>query len=163
MRRSRKPLPAVPSVEGSNPSPSAQPPSGGGRVASLGCRAHTGWAVLVVVAGGASRPEVVLRSRDELGDPSGRVRKNAYHAARTLDLAAAAELVEAAERIATRRAESAIDGAVRRAAEDGAIVRSCAVVVGASGDAPLETIVKSHALVHAAEGRLYQRALLQAA
>ena len=117
----------------------------------------------MVVAGGASRPEVVLRSRDELGDPSGRVRKNAYHAARTLDLAAAAELVEAAERIATRRAESAIDGAVRRAAEDGAIVRSCAVVVGASGDAPLETIVKSHALVHAAEGRLYQRALLQAA
>jgi hypothetical protein len=43
--------------------------------AALGCRAHTGWAALVVVAGGFTRPEVVLRGRAELGDPRGRVRR----------------------------------------------------------------------------------------
>ena len=43
------------------------------------------------------------------------------------------------------------------------MVRSCAVVVGAFSDARLESILASHALAHAAEGRLYQRALLQSA
>ena len=43
-------------------------------------------------------------------------------------------------------------------------MRSCAVVVGASpAGPPLESILASHALAHAAEGRLYQSALLRAA
>jgi hypothetical protein len=116
-----------------------------------------------VVAGRVTRPEVVLRSRAELDDPAGRVRKNAFHAARSLQPDAGVELIEAAERIATKQAELAIAGAVREAAQLGALVRSCAVVTGASGQAPLESILKSHALVHAAEGRLYQHALLRAA
>jgi len=53
---------------------------------------------------------------------------------------------------------------LREARDEGAVVRSCAVVVGTSaGEARLETILASHALVHAAEGRLYQGALLQSA
>src|SRR5881396_3518405 len=103
-----------------------------GRVAAVGCRAHTGWAVLVVIAGGVARPEVVLRGRAELADPCGRVKKNAYHAARALEPAAAAELVEAAERIAANQAAAGLDRTVREAQEEGAVVRSCAVVVGAS-------------------------------
>ncbi len=135
-----------------------------GRAAAVGCRAHTGWAALVVVAGGVARPEVVFRGRAELGDPAGRVRKNAYHAARTLEPAAAAALVEAAERIATEQAAAAFERTLREATDEGAVVRSCAVVVGTfAGEARLETILASHARVHAAEGRLYQGALLQGA
>jgi hypothetical protein len=52
---------------------------------------------------------------------------------------------------------------VRDAADQGAVVRSCAVVVGAFSGARLESILASHALAHAAEGRLYQGALLQGA
>jgi hypothetical protein len=133
------------------------------KAAALGCRAHTGWAALVVVAGGVERPEVLLRTRAELRDPRGRVRRNAYHAARGLEAAAAAELVEAAERIAVEQAAAALERLLARAQEEGAAVRACAVVVGASTQAPLEAILRSHALVHAAEGRLYQRALLQGA
>jgi hypothetical protein len=133
------------------------------RAAALGCRAHTGWAALVVVTGGA-QPEVVLRARAELADPDGRVRRNAYHAARTLEPAAAAALVEAAGRIAAEQAAAALERTVREAADKGVLVRSCAVVVGASADGMrLETILASHALVHAAEGRLYQGALLEGA
>jgi hypothetical protein len=134
-----------------------------GRAAALGCRAHTGWAALVVVAGGVERPEVVFRGRAEFADPEGRVRKNAYQAGRSLEPAAAADLVEAAGRIAADQAAIALERTVRQAADEGAAVRACAVVVGASREAPLETILKSHALAHAAEGRLYQRALLQGA
>jgi hypothetical protein len=135
----------------------------GGQTAAIGCRAHTGWAVLVTVAGGVARPEALFRGRAKLGDPSGRVRKNAYHAARRLESAEAAALVEAAERIAAERAAAALERTVRDAADEGAVVRSCAVVVGAFSGARLESILASHALAHAAEGRLYQSALLQGA
>jgi hypothetical protein len=134
-----------------------------GRAAALGCRAHTGWAALVVIAGGVARPEVVFRGRVELGDPAGRVRRNVYHAARALELASAAALVEAAERIAAERAAAALERTVRDAADEGAVVRSCAVVVGKFSGARLESILASHALAHAAEGRLYQGALLRGA
>src|SRR5438093_11056949 len=79
-----------------------------GRAASLGCRAHTGWAALVVVAGGVAQPEVLFRGRADLCDPTGRVRRNVYHACRALEPAAAAEVVRAAERIAAERAAAAL-------------------------------------------------------
>jgi hypothetical protein len=116
-----------------------------------------------MVAGGVARPEVLFRGRAELADPSGRVRKNAYQAVRRLEPAEAAALVEAAARIAAERAAAALDRTVRDAADEGAVVRSCAVVVGAFSGARLESILASHALAHAAEGRLYQGALLQGA
>jgi hypothetical protein len=135
-----------------------------GPSAALGCRAHTGWASLVVVRGGVIRSEIVFRGRVELGDPTGRVKRNAYQAARTLEPAAAAGLVEAAERIAAEQAAAALERTVREAAEKGAAVHSCAVVVGTfPAGARLESILASHALAHAAEGRLYQGALLQGA
>jgi hypothetical protein len=134
-----------------------------GRAAAIGCRAHTGWAALVVVAGDVKRPEVLIRGRVELRDPAGRVRPNVYQAARGLELAAAAARIEAAERIAVEQAGAALDKTLREAAEEGALVRSCAVVVGASRETQLESILASHALAHAAEGRLYQHALLRGA
>jgi hypothetical protein len=133
------------------------------REAAIGCRAHTGWAALVVVAGGVAQPELLFRGRAELGDPSGQVRRNAYQAARSLKPAEAAAMVEAAERIAADRAASALERTAREAADEGAAVRCCAVVVGAFSGARLESILASHALAHAAEGRLYQGALLQGA
>ena len=101
-----------------------------GRAAALGCRAHTGWAALVVVAGGLAQPEVVFRRRADLGDPAGRVRRNAYQAARSLKPAEAAVLVEAAEQIAAEQAAAALERTVREAADEGAVVRPCAVVLG---------------------------------
>jgi hypothetical protein len=134
------------------------------RAAAIGCRAHTGWAVLVLVAGGFARPEILFRGRAELGDPAGRVRRNVYQAARGLKPAEAAVLIEAAERIAAEQAAAALERTVREATDEGAVVRSCAVVIGAfPAGARLESILASHALAHAAEGRLYQGALLQSA
>jgi hypothetical protein len=138
--------------------------AGSGHAAALGCRAHTGWAVFVVVAGSVVQPAVVLRARAELGDPSARARRNVYQSARGLELAVAAGLVEAAERIAVEQAAREVERTVHEATDVGVTVRSCAVVVGRFPDAArLESILASHALAHAAEGRLYQRALQQGA
>lgn len=117
-----------------------------------------------MVAEGIARPDVLFRGRAELGDPAGRVRRNVYHAARALEPAAAADLVDTAQRIAAEQAAAALKLTVRDARDEGAVVRSCAVVVGAFPDgARFESILASHALVHAAEGRLYQAALLRSA
>jgi len=128
------------------------------RTTAIGCRAHTGWAALVVVAGDAEQPEILLRCRAELADPSGRVRKNLYQASRGLEPAEAAPRVEAAKRIAAEQATAALKAIVRDRK-----VRACAVVTGAFEGAPLESILASHALAHAAEGKLYQQALLRGA
>ena len=134
------------------------------QAAALGCRAHTGWAALVAIAGDAVRPWVVLRCRAELADPTGNIRRNVYQTARGLEPATAAGLVEAAERIASERAAVSIEQALRQADADGARVETCGVVVGmAPAGAGLESILRSHALAHAAEGRLYQGALLRGA
>src|SRR5207244_10704166 len=95
-----------------------------GRAAAVGCRAHTGWAALVVVAGRFAMPEVVFRRRAELADPSGRVKRNVYQASRALDPAEAARVVEAVERIAAERAAAALEQAVRGARDEGAVVRA---------------------------------------
>jgi hypothetical protein len=117
-----------------------------------------------VVAGGVASPKVVFRGRAELGDPTRRVSRNVYQAARGLELSTAADLVEAAQHIAAERAAVALERTVRDASGEGALVRSCAVVVGALPSAArLESILRSHALAHAAEGHLYQAALLQGA
>jgi hypothetical protein len=73
-------------------------------------------------------------------------------------------MVEAAQGIAAERAAAEIERTLRQAKDEGVVVRACAVVVGASaGGTTLESTLASHALVHAAEGRLYQRALLEGA
>jgi hypothetical protein len=130
----------------------------------VGCRAHTGWAALVVVVGGVARPEVLFRHRAELGDPAGRVKRNVYQASRGLEPEKAAGAVQAAEEIAAEQAAAAFERTVRDANDRGAVVRSCAVVVGSFPSAArLESILRSHALAHAAEGHLYQHALLNGA
>jgi hypothetical protein len=131
---------------------------------ALGCRTHTGWAALVVIAGGLEQPEVIARTRAELSDPSGQVQKNVYQASRALKPADAAARIAAAERMAARQAAAELERTVRDTRHRGIVVQRCAVVTGAfPREARLESILASHALCHAAEGRLYQRALLEGA
>jgi hypothetical protein len=134
------------------------------REAAIGCRAHTGWAALVVVAGDATRLDVVARHRIELSDPAGTAPRAVYQRSRGLPPAEAAARVAVAQRIASERAAAGLESAVREAGDAGVLVQSCAVVVGSlSAETPLASILASHALSHAAEGRHYQQALLEGA
>ena len=119
---------------------------------ALGVLAHTGWAVSVAVAGS----QLLDRRRLELVAKMAGV----YHAALELPLPQAARLVGDIRSEAEANARSAIAAQLAELAKVGHSAQRC-VIVGARKAAPeeLELILRSHALVHAAEGDLYRSAL----
>lgn len=128
--------------------------------AALGFRLHTGWAALVAIAGEPGRLEVLLRRRIELLPPDGSVPRFVYHEAAKLRASQAAELV--------RRAEDASQAAARIAIEDALDhLRSANCAVIAAGipcssrplSKDLAAVLRSHPMIHTAEGILFQQAL----
>ena len=129
--------------------------------AALGFRAHSGWAVMVVVSGSA-RSIVVLKRRDidliERGIP-----KQPYHAAQHLELEKAAALIRKSEAVARKRARAAVRSAHDDIKAQGLELNGAGIVM-ASGR-PQTTLAKtlaSHALIHTAEGELFRNALAKA-
>ena len=128
--------------------------------ASLGFRAHSGWAALVAVAGPAAEPIAVLRRRVVL---SGRTPRQPFHAAEGLSFPAAENLI----RRSTEEAKALAESAVRQAVEDlratGHEAVTGGLLLAAGRPLPgLRDILASHALIHAAEGELFRDVLRQA-
>lgn len=122
--------------------------------AAVGFSTHTGWAAAVVLAGTAERPQVVSRLRIELWDSADRF---VFHRAAELDPAEAGKLIQRAEDLCRRKAREGL-----RALLDSAQARLVASgIVGGNARVPsdLAAILRSHALVHAAEGELFRGAL----
>ena len=127
---------------------------------AMGWRPHTGWTLVVVARGSAAAPAVLARQRVELlagTDLPG----HAYHAAQQEGLTGteAAALVECVERNATSAAVDAMRSLVREHHVD------AVAVIGKPRRLPgdIDQILTSHALLHAAEGALFERALVEAA
>ena len=133
------------------------PPSAVAR-AALGFSPHVGWAAVVAISGPRDAPRVVAKHRIDLATTfeTGAV----YHAAQALPIAEADALVRASEQ---RFAAAARDGIAALAAElrgRGLDPVASAVLAGSARPLPpLASILRSHALVHAAEGALYRSVL----
>jgi len=131
------------------------------RPAALGSKAHTGWAVVVALAGPRGDPEIVAKRRIEMAATFDDAA--IYHAARELSFSRAEAFVRASEEAFERAARAAISAL---AAELGAAGFELVASAVASGNGkplpPLEAILRSHALVHAAEGELFRRVLAKA-
>jgi len=127
--------------------------------AALGFQARTGWAALVALAGPAETPTVVLRRRVALVDDT--VPAHVFHAAQ--EARDPRPLVKKAEQTARAAGRRAVREAVRELEQAGHRVVGMGLGVG-TGNVPdqLEAILASHALVHAAEGELYRRVLVEA-
>ena len=127
--------------------------------ATMGWRAHSGWAVLVVAAGSPEAPVVLSRARVELLD--GGLPRQPYHAAAEsgMALADAARLIARVERAALKAAGAAMRDAQQRYGA------SAVAVVGGGRSLPTELarVLASHPLLHAAEGALYEEAVAEAA
>jgi hypothetical protein len=127
---------------------------------AMGWRAHTGWALAVVVRGTASAPDVLARQRVELLEGTD-LPGHAYHAAQQEGLAGrkAAVLVERVERAASNAAATVM----RSLAHDHDV--DAVAVIGKPRRLPgdIGQILTSHALLHAAEGALFEHALIAAA
>lgn len=123
--------------------------------AALGFKTHTGWAAVVAVAGG----EVLLKRRIEMARDfaTGAV----FHAGQELPFEKAKALIESSEARFVAIARDSIEGLLGE-------LRGCEVVGSGivAGNPkplpPLDAILKSHALVHAAEGELYRRVVARA-
>jgi len=132
--------------------------------AAIGCRAHSGWAVMVAVTGSAGAPVVLGRRRIELLD--GVLPTQPYHAvaASYLSRGEAAELITGVEALAATRAAAALAEAAAGLRADGFSLAEVAVVVKDRRlPDELDRILASHALLHAAEGELYEEALAEGA
>jgi hypothetical protein len=135
----------------------------GGR-AALGFSVHTGWAAMVAVSGPATSAAVLDRRRLEMiPGASPESPRFVYHAARELLLEPAERLIRESAELSRERAKAALQAVVEELETRGYQAVAVGIVVGdGPRSAALETILKSHSLVHAAEGELFREAIRSA-
>jgi len=133
------------------------------KLAAFGFKIHTGWAMLVAVAGKPAAIEILLRQRLELLPGDNSIPRFVFHQAAGLPLPKASALVKRAETVSETCARIAIRTAVDALAASGTRVNACGVLPG-STIVPdnLTQVLKSHPLIHAAEGALFVRAIVSA-
>ena len=132
--------------------------------ATLGLRAHSGWAAAIALAGPASAPRVLARQRLEFADPKLAYSKQPYHAAAERSLPEAEKLIAQCMQSSTELAFLGMRGIVDELKAAGAQVSTCGLLLGSGKPLPeLAGILRSHALIHTTEGDMFRRVLAQAA
>jgi len=131
--------------------------------AALGFKLHTGWAALVAVAGDPERIQVLLRRRIELLPPNSAIPRFVYHAASEMPLARATELVQSGREASLQAASLAVQDAVEELSARGIRIDVCGVLAGSTVvPKDLAAILRSHPMIHSAEGALFQGAIVSA-
>ncbi|HLK51407.1 MAG TPA: hypothetical protein VKT49_24870 [Bryobacteraceae bacterium] len=127
--------------------------------AGLGFRLHTGWAALVAIAE-PDKIEVVLRRRVELLPADDSIPRFVYHSAAEMDRAEAAALVKRSARAAEKTAGAALRETLDELRRMKIAVKTAGIPTGSTvPPRELDRILKSHPLIHAAEGALFQAAV----
>ena len=131
--------------------------------AALGWKLHTGWAVLVAVAGNPSEIQVLFRRRVELLPPDSSITRFVYHQASEMPPRQAKELVNRGMKASQESARLVVRDAVDELLSRGVTVNVSGVLCGsAAPPQDLAAILGSHPLIHAAEGALFQNAIVSA-
>ena len=131
--------------------------------AAIGCRAHSGWAALVIVAGPVSSPKILDRRRIVIADPEIPGSKQPYHTAEKLTLTQAEKLVTRCTERSRALARQELRAAVEQARNSGHEVAGCGIVLASGRPLPdLAATLASHALIHTAEGELFRNVIADA-
>jgi len=131
--------------------------------AALGFRAHSGWAVAVAVAGSLRKPVVLERCRIEIADATVAGSRQPYHAAERLDIQQAETLIRRCRDSSTLLATSAVSAMAARITRQGHRVVGTGVLFASGRALPdLAATLRSHALIHTAEGEFFREALVRA-
>lgn len=131
--------------------------------AAIGFRAHSGWAVLIVLSGPPSTPQVLERGCVELCDPRDPHSKQPYHAAEPLEFTKAEKLVSGCIASSQKLASRAVQTIVNDLEQQGHRVPAAAILCASGRALPeLKAILASHALIHAAEGEMFRDVLVRA-
>ena len=133
------------------------------KAAALGFRLHTGWAALVVLAGVPGKLEVLFRMRIELLPAGDLIPRFIFHQAAELPPAQAAELVQRGEDASRETAHVAVKEVLQHLRSLGLEVKA-AGIPARSRPVPqeLSAVLRSHPLIHSAEGELFRRAITSA-
>jgi hypothetical protein len=128
--------------------------------AALGFRSHSGWAALVVVAGSAGAPVIIERRRVQTADPRISGSLQPYHAAKEMQLAGAEAFLDRCSAATRRMAETAVRDAVVELAGKGYNAVGACVLLGSGRPASgLAVTLRSHPMIHTAEGDFFRDAL----
>jgi hypothetical protein len=134
------------------------------QTAAFGFSAHSGWAAMVVLGSAASNLSVLARSRVELIDDHDPESKQPYHAVEFLCVEEATGRLRGYLEVATAMAGAAIEAQYAAVKQRGYQVKSVGIIESAARkEISLSSILKSHALIHAAEGDHFRNALSAAA
>ena len=131
--------------------------------AALGFRAHSGWAAMVAVTGSPRKPLVLDRRRIVTADPGIPGSRQPFHTAGSLDLQQAETLIISCRKKSTLLATDAVTAITAQLAQKGHRVTATAILFAAGRPLPgLAAILKSHALIHTAEGEFFREVLVRA-
>ena len=131
--------------------------------AAIGCRAHSGWAALVIVAGPVSSPRIIDRRRIVIADPTIPGSKQPYHAAEKLPFRQAEQLVTRCTERSRELARQELRAVVEQARSSGHEIAGCGLVLASGRPLPdLAATLASHALIHTAEGELFRNVIADA-
>jgi hypothetical protein len=134
------------------------------QTAAFGFSAHSGWAALVVLGNAASNLSVLARSRVELIDDHDPESKQPYHTVEFLCVEEATGRLRGYLEVAEGLAYAAIETQCEAMTQRGYQVKSVGIIESAGRKvSSLSSVLKSHALIHAAEGDHFRNALSAAA
>lgn len=127
---------------------------------AIGFRDHTGWAVAVVLSGTPDAPRLVHRERMELLDAD--LPRQVFHA--VAEAGADRSLIGEVAEAARRRTASELTRLLVLLRQLDVEIDTVAVPTGKQAiPSSLDSVLASHALLHAAEGELYRDCLADAA
>lgn len=131
--------------------------------AALGFRVHSGWTALVAVSLEEDLFTALLRTRPRLVKTFTYEFRQPYHTAEKLTVKEAEAFLSRLSSEAIDLATQAVRGAQAELQKHKMEIGRCAILQS-SGRAlpPLPQILKSHALIHAADGEFFRNALLEA-
>jgi hypothetical protein len=133
------------------------------QVAALGFRAHSGWAVVVAVAGLSGARVVLERRRIETADAGNPGSKQPFHAVAGLAIETAEMRLRTCQDRSFGLATDAVSALARQLSDDGYRVLGAGILFASGRPLPdLAATLRSHALIHTAEGEFFREVLVQA-
>ena len=131
--------------------------------AGLGFRVHSGWACLVVVARADDGPLAIERRRLELKDRKMRGVEQPYHAAKDMKLADAKAFLDQCAVAARDVATGSLRKVISDLVSNGFKLAGSCILTGSGRPADdLAATLRSHVMIHTAEGHFFRNALQKA-
>lgn len=129
--------------------------------AALGFQMHSGWAVLVAIAGAPQAIEILARRRIVTADPEMPGAIQPYHYA--MNLQSPEKHIANCAAASKRLAVTAIGELIAELNErDYRVVASAVLLASGRSLPPLEKILTAHPLIHTAEGEFFRHAAMRA-